>query len=190
MAFMPKVALDLTKERGEEVVAFLEQCGRWPRKSLHNTVSLDSEECHEREIHCADADVDALVRSPADARGCEMATKIVSSGMPGMGVMEELNKLYGRLLWRWKDLTTVQVDEMKERHLWFFTWRELSNAPVFQLCWLGRRISIFWEDLACAMRLLGTPVEGTIRRLCGPSRLFSLGQSGVGCSSVLRCRTH
>ena len=45
--------------------------------SLHHDALLDSEECHERTCHCAYADDDSLVGSPARARGCEMATQIL-----------------------------------------------------------------------------------------------------------------
>ena len=38
---------------------------------------------------------------------------------------------------------TVQVKEIKERQLWFLTWRKLSSGSVLQWCGLGRRLSIF-----------------------------------------------
>ena len=41
-------------------------------------VLLDSETCHGRSANCAYARDDALVGSPASARGCEMVTQNVS----------------------------------------------------------------------------------------------------------------
>ena len=56
--------------------------------SLHNDVFLDSEERHERASHCASVCDDTFVLSSASARGLEMATGIVWSGMPRMSVEE------------------------------------------------------------------------------------------------------
>ena len=44
--------------------------------SLYDDVFLDTEECHEREANCVDADVDSLVGSLKSTRGGEVGADV------------------------------------------------------------------------------------------------------------------
>ena len=44
--------------------------------SVHDDVLLDSEECHEWETECADADVDSLVGSPESTGSGDVAAEV------------------------------------------------------------------------------------------------------------------
>ena len=88
--FHPKVPLDLTKGTRGEVVDFLDkvgQCGRWPQQARTTMFFLIPKSVtSERPIALLPAMI-RRVRS-ASARYLEMATGIVLSGMPRMGVEE------------------------------------------------------------------------------------------------------
>ena len=59
-----------------EFLEKVEQKWKVAATSLHNDVLFDTEECHEREANCVEADIDALVRSFEGITGGQVAAEI------------------------------------------------------------------------------------------------------------------
>ena len=101
--FHPTVPLGLetNKRRGGGIPGEGGTVWEMAATSLHNDVLFNPKKCNERASHCTNACDDSLVGSPASAG-------------PLMDAMEELNALYGRPCWRWKDSMTMHDKEIRE----------------------------------------------------------------------------
>ena len=86
-----------------------------------------------------------------------------------------------------EDFMAKPIKRIKERWLWFWTWREaFERVSLRFFVGVGDALQLPEEDLAGAVWVLRVPGASAVRRMCGraahrPSRLSCQCPSGVVC---------
>ena len=148
--FHPKVPLDLERETKGNVVEFLEKGTVWEMAAtnLPSDVLLIPENLYER----------LIASMPTTKRLRNGNTNIALSGMPPMGVMEELDALCD-LAGDGKIQLPCKRKEIKE---------VLDSAKAFErvslpVVWLWATLfKCSQEDFACVVRVLRAPAASTV----------------------------